>query len=188
MANNSGTNGLVPVRMQTGAALGKGNEYEILAAYGTAMFLGDPAIGVSTSSTLDGCPDIQQWSEGANLLLGGVLQFRAVLTNLTLQYHLASTLQRCIVEDDPSTIFRIPHDGTSASTDVFKYASIEVGTGSTTTGLSGSTLDSSSISATATTSLPLKIMRANPAIGDPINNATSGSLVEVIIVNHQLSQ
>ncbi len=182
--SNSVSGGLIPVRQMTGKELGKGNEYEVLAAYGVVILTGDALLAVATSSAVDGTPQVQVWTEGANLVLGASMGAKPTLTNLTLQYHAISTLGRIIVADDPQTIFRIKHDGTSASTDVYAYASIEPTAGSTTTGQSGHLLDSSSISATATTSLPLKIMRGANTLGDTIDNATSGSVVEVMIINH----
>lgn len=186
MANNTVQGGLTPVRTLTGDLTGIGNEYEILAANGTATFVGDPMQAQNTSSAVDGCPDVIQWATGANLLLGSLRSVKPVLTNLTLQYRVASTLQRCYVEDNPLVVFHIQSSGTTASADVMKYATMVINAGSTTTGQSAVTLNEASVTGTGTTSLPLKIIRQQPAIGNPIN-AASG-VYEVIIVNHTLLQ
>lgn len=181
---NSTTNGLVPTRSITGGAIVHvGNEYEILAANGTATYIHDPMLIQPTANAADGTPNAIIWAEGANLLLGSMMAVKPVLTNLTLQYRVASTLQRCNVQDDPNVIFRIKSDGASASADIAQYASMEIIAGNTNTGVTGTLLDSSSIS-TVSTSLPLKIIRTQPALGNPVLNATSGSVYEVIIINH----
>jgi len=191
MANNSGKNGLWPARTKTGKLTGNANEYEMLANEGNATFLGDPVSLLATSSALDGCPDVALFAPGGSaqalLCAGPMVAVKPTLTNLTLQYRLASTLTRILVHDDPAAIFTIRADGTAAGTDVNKYAGFEIIAGNTTTGVTGTLLDSSDISASATVERTMMILRAQPAIGNPL--ATSAvTIYEVILVNHALQQ
>jgi len=189
MANNSVQGGLTPVRTLIGVLTGIGNEYEILASDGTATFVGDMMKAQNTASAVDGCPNaIVTGVPGAVLVLGSMRAIRPTLTNLTLQYRVASTLTRVNVEDNPWVTFHIKDGGASASADAFLYATITATAGNTTTGQSGYVINASSITGTGTTSLPLKILRTQPAIGNPVLNATSGSVYEVMIVNHTFNQ
>ncbi len=182
MANNSVQGGLTPVRTLTGNLTGLGNEYEILAANGVNTFVGDAMIGVQTASAVDGCPNAAVWSAGAKLVLGSMRAVKPTLTNLTLQYRVLSVLTRVLVEDAPNVIFHIKSATTGLSADVYEYATMTATAGSTVTGQSGFTLDEANATLTQTTSLPLKIMRIQPAIGNPV--LATGNVYEVIIVNH----
>ncbi len=183
---NSVSTGMHPVRSMSSPVISLSNEYEILASDGSATFIGDPIVAVSTASAVDGCPNVTLWAAGANLMLGAMTAVRPVLTNLTLQYRVASVLQRVYVNDDSKTVFRVKDGGAAASADAFAYATLTVGAGNTTTGISAAVL--TGISATPTTSLVLKILRMQPALGNPVLNATSGTVYEVFIVRHTLQQ
>jgi len=84
------------------------------------------------------------------------------------------------VLDDPSQMFLIQNDGTSAVTDYGKNADIVIGTGSTTTGVSANELDTSSIATTA--ALNLKII----GLWDVPNNAVGANAVVVVKINEHL--
>jgi hypothetical protein len=84
------------------------------------------------------------------------------------------------VLDDPSQMFLIQNDGTSAATNYGKNADIVVGTGSTTTGVSANELDTSSIATTA--ALNLKII----GLWDVPNNAVGANAVVVVKINEHL--
>lgn len=187
--NNSGAyGGLMAVRMMSGAELGLANEYSILAANGSATFIGDPIEAQNTQDTADGTPNVILWATGAHLLLGSVQSVKPTLTNLTLQYRVASTFTKVNIHDDPLTIFRIEDDGTALTGDVFEYATMVVGSGSTTTGQSAAVLHEASVTGAGTTSLPLKIRRAMPALGNTIEGTANTTVYEVIIVNHTFLQ
>ncbi len=187
MANNSVQGGLTPVRTLIGALTGNGNEYEILASDGTNTFVGDTMKLQATASAVDGCPNaIVTGVPGAVLVLGPMRSVRPTLTNLTLQYRVLSVLTRVNIEDNPLVIFHIKSNGTTASADIGTYATIVATAGSTVTGQSGYTLNNSTNTGTDTTSLPLKILRTQPAIGNPVL-AASG-VYEVQIYNHTYLQ
>ena len=84
------------------------------------------------------------------------------------------------VLDDPSQLFIIQHDGTSAATDYGKNADIVVGTGSTTTGVSANELATSTINTTA--ALNLKIV----GLWDVPGNAVGANAVGVVKINEHL--
>ena len=81
------------------------------------------------------------------------------------------------VLDDPSQMFIIQNDGTSAATNYGSNADIVVGTGNTTTGLSANELDTSTIATTA--ALNLKII----GLWDVPNNAVGANAVVVVKIN-----
>jgi len=84
------------------------------------------------------------------------------------------------VLDDPSQLFLIQNDGTSAAANYGKNADIVVGTGSTTTGVSANELDTSGIATTA--ALNLKIV----GLWDVPNNAVGANAVVVVKINEHL--
>jgi len=84
------------------------------------------------------------------------------------------------VLDDPSQLFIIQHDGTSAATDYGKNADIVVGTGSTTTGVSANELDTSTVATTA--ALNLKVV----GLWDVPGNAVGEFAVVVVKINEHL--
>ncbi len=187
MATNSVQGGLTPVRTLIGLHTGVGNEYEILSGDGTNTFVGDPMKAQNTASSLDGCPNaIVCGVPSAELVLGSMRAVKPTLTNLTLQYRAASVTTRILVDDNPHTVFHIQSATLTAGADTFKYATWVATAGSTKTGQSGYQLNETGITGTGTTSLPMKILRTQPAIGDPV--LATGGVYEVIIVNHTFLQ
>lgn len=84
------------------------------------------------------------------------------------------------VIDDPSQLFIIQNDETSAVTDYGKNADIVVGTGNTTTGMSANELDTSTIATTA--ALNLKII----GLWNVPNNSVGEFAVVVVKINEHL--
>ncbi len=84
------------------------------------------------------------------------------------------------VLDDPSQMFIIQNDGTSAVANYGKNADIVVGTGSTANGMSANELDTSTIATTA--ALNLKII----GLWDVPNNAVGANAVVVVKINEHL--
>ena len=84
------------------------------------------------------------------------------------------------VMDDPSQLFVIQNDGTSAAANYGKNADIVVGTGNATTGMSANELDTSSIATTA--ALNLKVI----GLWDVPNNAIGANAVVVVKINEHL--
>jgi hypothetical protein len=84
------------------------------------------------------------------------------------------------VIDDPNQLFIIQNDESSAATNYGKNADIVVGTGNTTTGVSGNELDTSSIATAA--ALNLKII----GLWNVPNNAVGEFAVVVVKINEHL--
>ena len=84
------------------------------------------------------------------------------------------------VLDDPSQLFLIQNDGTSAAANYGKNADVVVGTGSTTTGVSANELNTGTIATTA--ALNLKIV----GLWDVPNNAIGEFAVVVVKINEHL--
>jgi len=145
MANVDGPFGFVPVKMLDGSPFnGATIECVLLAADGTATFIGD-AVKLSGTASADGhAPSVAQCAAGDEVY-GVVVGFAPDPSDLSVQYRKASTLRRCYVVPALDVIFKIQCDGAFAITDVGNKADFTVGSGSTSTGISAMELDSSDI-------------------------------------------
>jgi hypothetical protein len=147
MANVNRPNGLTPVKTLSGSPYnGAVTRYVFLASDNTATFVGDP-VKLSGDAHTDGTAAIAQAAAG-NALLGVLVALEPDPTNLTLKHRSASTLRYAYVADDPNLIFEIQEDsagGDIALASVGLCADVVVGSGNTTTGISGTTLDSSDV-------------------------------------------
>jgi len=193
MANTSRVQGARPTKYLNGAAWnGQANLYFIPSGDGTATFVGDFV-------KLDGTGDPTA-SGGNNLgvpsciiaatnqaVVGVVVAFVPNQVNLNSpQYRVGSTGRYCWVVDDPNVIFEIQgSNGTPAIGDVNANANIAVGSGSTTTGQSGATLDIATLAATATFMLRI-VGFSQRADNDLSTGNTANAKYLVKINNHQL--
>jgi hypothetical protein len=179
MANNDKAFGLRPLGNLAGTGAQKQYGYEIADNQAGAIFQGDlvvlkdgyilqfdPATHTAAVGVFNGCfyndPTTQKptWK---NYYPGSI--------NITQGKIVADVL------DDPSQMFIIQNDGTSAATNYGLNADIVVGTGNTTTGLSANELDTSTITTTA--ALNLKII----GLWDVPNNAVGANAVVVVKIN-----
>ncbi len=179
MANNDKAFGLRPLGNLAGTGAQKQYGYEIADNQAGAIFQGDlvvlkdgyilqfnPATHTAAVGVFNGCfyndPTTQKptWK---NYYPGSI--------NITQGKIVADVL------DDPSQMFIIQNDGTSAATNYGLNADVVVGTGNTTTGLSAIELDTSTIATTA--ALNLKII----GLWDVPNNAVGANAVVVVIIN-----
>lgn len=149
--------------------------YYILASYGTALFKGDPVIKVGTANTArvdfpgtagmnpGTMPTINKATAGDGNAITGVIVDFAPSPNLGLQYQYnpASTERVALVADHPDQEFLIQSDTTGlAAADVgLNAVLIYTHSGSTTTGLSGVELDTTSDVPAADLSNQLTILR-----------------------------
>jgi hypothetical protein len=186
-----------PIRHRNGAPYnGAVNPYYVNAGYGTALFIGDPVdivAGGSNAAAIDvpgaghfpigTLPEIEA-SAAAAIMIGVIVSFAAVPTDLETVHSKASTEGVAMVCDDPDVIFEIQSDGTMAATEMGLNASIIVAAGDATTGLSGVELDSTTEATTA--GLELKILRAVNREDNDIT--TANGRMEVLINLHRLSQ
>ena len=147
MPNVSRVNGLRPVRTLSGTPF-KIEECCITTADGTAAFVGD-LVKLSGTGHTDGTPEVIQCAAG-DAAYGVIVAFAPEPTNLNQLHRTANTLRRCSVVVGTDVVYEIEEDsvgGAMAVTDIAKCGDVAVGAGSTTTGFSGMTLDSSNVQA-----------------------------------------
>lgn len=197
MANDDSPFGLRPVRHKNGAPYnGAVNPYYIPASYGTALFIGDPVVKTGTSNTakvsepsagdfdIGTLPEINKATAGdGNALTGVIVGFSADPSNLDKQYNPASNERIAYVADDPDLVFEVQADGAIPAASVgLNAVLIYTHSGSTTTGLSGVELDTTSDAPAADASNQLTILRA---VNKTDNDTTlTHAKVQVKINNH----
>lgn len=195
MANVDSKFGLRPVSYINGSAWdGKVTWCVAPASYGTAIFLGDPVKLTGTGSADGVYPEINASSANSASHLGVAVAFRTDppegnATSLAgdasiprQSYRPASTLGYVGVVTDPNVIFECQEDsvgGALATTSIGLNADLVAAAGSTTTGLSGWQIDSST--AATTTALDVKLLGiANKANG---SNALGTNAVWRVVFN-----
>lgn len=192
MANNDTPFGLRPVKHRNGAAYnGAVNPYYIPSSYATALFVGDPVVKTGTSNTavvddfgIGTLPEINKATAGDNNPITGVIVgFAPDPDNLGRIYNPASTERIAYVCDDPDVVFEIQADGAIAAAQVgLNAVLIYTNAGSTTTGLSGAELDTTSDVPAADASNQLTIQRVVNRVDNEA--ASAFTKVEVKINNH----
>tara|TARA_R110000868_G_scaffold24723_1_gene97188 strand:- start:332 stop:907 length:576 start_codon:yes stop_codon:yes gene_type:complete len=179
MANVDKASGLRPLGNLSGTGGQKQYGYEIADNQSGAIFQGDlvalkdgyilqfdPATHTAAVGVFNGCNYIDPTSgkpTWKNYYPGSV--------NITQGKIIAEVL------DDPSQLFIIQNDGTSAATNYGLNADVVVGTGNTVTGVSAMELDTSTIATTA--ALNLKIV----GLWDVPSNAVGAFAVVVVKIN-----
>ena len=172
MANADTPFGLRPVRYLSGSPYtGSFNLYSTAAGDATAIFIGDPVTLSGTSQTIDGAiyMDVDQAATG-DIMVGVVVG--VLPTNRdSLIYRAASTQRLLMVADDPNLVFEIQEvSGGTALTanDMGLNANFVVGSGSTTTGMSGVELNNATEAATNTLDLLIVgfVNRPDNAVGE----------------------
>ena len=201
MANADTPFGLRPVRHRNGAAYnGAVNHYYLPSTYAVAMFIGDPVIKTGTSNTafvsaagvgdfaIGTLPEINKATAGdTNRITGVIVGFAPLPANLTQQYNPASTERVALVCDDPDVIFQIQADGAIPAASIgLNAVLIYTHSGSTTSGLSGVELDTTSDAPAADASNQLLILRA-ANVSDNDTTLTHAK-VEVLINQHTENQ
>lgn len=168
MANVDRPQGLKPVGTVTGGPWsGKVMEYAVASDDGTAIFVGDLVKLAGTAGEagetaygldVEGMAEITQSAAG-DKSIGVVVGFLANQDNLMTKHRAASTRRIALVSNDPMTVYEIQEvsGGTAlTSTAVGNNANVVVGSGNTTTGLSGMELDNSTEA--TTTGLNVQIL------------------------------
>jgi hypothetical protein len=159
MANANTPFGLQPYAYAWGAPWGGAvRTYYVPVGNGTALYLGDPVIGITNSSDGLGVPTAEIGTAGGGAYNLGV--FMGVSNNAgqttipVLQsqpvYLPASTAAYIYVADDPFLLFKIQENGAMVSGAGGRNADLVAGSGSTVTGLSGWQLASSTLQTTNT--------------------------------------
>jgi hypothetical protein len=191
MANVNAPFGLRPVRHAHGAPYnGAFKEYFATGATG-AIYVGDPVVlaGSANTTEIQGraagtLPTVTVAADGDGDPIHGVCVGVAPVTADSLTYRADSTDRIIQVADDPNLVFQVQCDGAStdwAATDVGSYANLLVGTGSTVTGMSGWTADTTDGPDTADVSNQLLIVGLAKIPGNVIGEF---AVWEVMINNH----
>lgn len=182
MANTSRVSGLRPVRRLSGKPF-QIEEMVLLAADNTATFVGD-LVKLSGTGDTDGTPAIAQCAAG-EAAVGVIIGFRANPDSLGQLHRPAAQLRRALVVVSPDTVYEIEEDGVGgamAVTDIGKCGDVAVGAGSTVTGFSGMTLDSSNVQAVDAGG-QLRVLRLVPREDNEIGLSAKW---EVVIAEHSL--
>lgn len=172
MANADTPFGLRPKRYISGAPYnGAVNLYSTATGDATAIFVGDPVILSGTSQTINGVvyKDVDQAATG-DVIVGVVVGVLPVTAD-SLIYRAASTQRILMVADSPDLLFEIQEvSGGTALTanDIGLNANFVVGSGSTTTGMSGVELNNATEATTNTLDLQIVdfVNREDNAIGE----------------------
>jgi len=162
MPSTSTPYGLVPVKkLGMNRDNGGFTHYKIASAYNTNLFKGDTVLLIAASGT------VQKDSGTTTATPIGVFM-GCEYTDPNLNYKVrrdywpASTVATdavAFVSDDPFQVYKIQGDGAGTiygQESIGTNAALVQGSGSTATGISGASLDSSSVATTA--ALPLKIV------------------------------
>jgi len=184
MANADTPRGARPVYSGNGGSW-NGNTMlcALLAADGTATFVGDFVKLSGTADATTGAPSIAQ-AAATDPIFGCIVGFQPDLTNLNLNYRLASTLRYAYVCIDKDVIYEMQEDSVGnnlAITEVGLATDIVVGSGSTVTGASAMELDSSD---TATAAGQVRILGL---VRKPDNEIGANAKWLVQIAEHQLN-
>lgn len=175
------------------------NRYFIPATDETAVFLGDAVKSAGGGDAVEGVSTVTQATASGSPGDGNAAAIRGVVVgfdmisgmtastlNIYGRYRPADTAMYVLVCDDPDAEFEIQCDdvgATLAAADLQLNADIVIGSGNTTTGMSGMELDTSSKGTTA--AVQLKIIKLVPRAGN--NQAVANQRVIVKIDNHELS-
>lgn len=148
MANVNAPNGLTPVRYLSGAPYnGAANVYTHPASDGTALGIGDLVLDLGTTTlNADGTYTKDVKVAATTDVITGVVVGVIPATRDSTTYVAASTLRKVLVADDPNLLFEV-QEGTGgtalAAADLGLNISFAIGSPSTTTGYSGTTIDNS---------------------------------------------
>lgn len=155
MANTAAPFGLRPVKYRGGRDYtGQCNMYYVPSSDGTALFKGDPVITAGSASA-DGYATVTRATAAGGYIKGVVVGFVPQEQIPANKHRPASTAMYVLVADDEDLIFEAEEDaagGSLAVTNVGQNIDLIAGAGSTTTGLSGWMLDSSTAATTNTLS------------------------------------
>ena len=160
MANVDSPFGFRPVRHANGMPYnGSFNLYSTATGDATAIFIGDPVILSGTAQTINGAiyADVDQAATGD--VVRGVVIGVLPQTDASTTYRAASTQRLLMVADAEDLLFEIQEvsGGTAlAANDIGLNANFVVGSGSTTTGMSGVELNNATEATTNT--LDVKIV------------------------------
>jgi hypothetical protein len=171
MANTNAPFGLVPRRLRNGAPwVGPLKMYYHDSGDGTALFPGDPFI-IAGGADSRGVPKAIRATAGATNRITGVVCGIVPFEPFGNQYGAGSTAYYFLGCDDPTALFAAQEDsdgGALTADNVGENIDLASGSGNTATGVSGFTLDSSTVGTGATKQLRIVELLNDPGneIGD----------------------
>lgn len=153
MANVNAPKGLIPRRMISGAPYSATTMIvEHPATDATKLGIGDAVKMTGAANTATGIPNVTLAAAGDAIagVVVNVLPKAGILASESTRYVEASTLRQLEIEIGLNqVVFEIQSNGTVVSGDMGALANLSVGTVNTSTGLTTSSLDESSIVTTA---------------------------------------
>lgn len=184
MSNPNAPFGLRPVRQLNGSPWnGQTIRCYLHGSYAQAMYIGDPVeyqTELDYKDTTLKHPSVKLCTGAtAHAVLGVIVSFDPLPTNLTLQYNPASTERYCNVVLSYDVIFQIRDDGGGTPSKVYtgQNYTMTAGTASTVTGLSGYQL--ASTTPATTQAHPLHIL----SLSDIENNELGDYAIWDVIVS-----
>lgn len=172
--------GLIPVSHLDGSPYnGAIQRYYVPASDNTAIYLGDP-VRIAGSADSEGTPTATRAAAGESFV-GTMVGMEYIPSDLFTQYRQGGVARYIYVAEGKDVVYKIRASAAIAATNIGQNADISLGTGSNTTGISGATLD---VSTLGTGTAQLRTLRLLPNW-----DAEFGSFaeVEVIINENQLS-
>ena len=170
MANANTPRGLIPYAYQSGAPYNAAvNVYYVPAGNATALYIGDPVVGLNNSADANGVPAVGIATAGATNYVLGVMMGRAnnagqlvvpVLQSNSV-YLPALTAGYIYVADDPNLLHMVQEDSVGGAMAVGaggRNVDLIAGAGNATSGYSGWMLDSNTLGTGNT--LQMRVMRA----------------------------
>lgn len=188
MSNLSNPNGFVPLRAMDGSGWrGLIRTYYVPSSDGTAIYVGDVvkhngssgAAGLTIyGQNCEGMPQVIRVSAGTTGqdIVGVVVGFSPNQDSLMTKHRAASTNRLVYVVPVENVIFEVQEDAATtpvAAASIGLNAAFTTTAGSATTGVSAMALDSDSVNTTAT--LPLKVLRLVPRVGNALNADGAGT-------------
>lgn len=173
MANPNNPTGLTPVRYLSGAPYnGAVNLYSVPANDPTALGIGDLVLdlGTSTTDSKYGVTKDVKIAATTDVITGVVVAFLPATRDSSV-FRAASTLRYAWVADDPNLLFEV-QEGTGGTAltanDLGLNISFAIGSPSTVTGFSGTTVDNSTEATDNTLAAKLVSVstKSGNAIGD----------------------
>lgn len=186
MANADAAFGLKPVRYLSGAPYnGAANKYYIPSTDTDAAAYIGSVVKLTGGADADGIPVVTSNVSTADAVVGVVVGVVPTTSSSTI-YRENSTSRYVLVADDPNLVFEVQEDSTGgalAATAAGGTCTLSSFTsGSTTTGLSATELDSSLLSETSDTNDDVRIIR----LAQRPNNAVGTNAVWEVRLNiHQ---
>lgn len=189
MANSDAAFGAVPIGTTDGSDYhGKLRECVILAADGTATFLGD-FVKLAGDGSADGKTPAVVQAAATDSVIGAIVSFvpdfsdEGTLSS-TPNHRAASTLRKCMVAWGKEVLYAMQsdEDGTALTAgDIGRNCDIVVGTGSTVTGISAMEIDSSDVKdATA----QLRLHGVYQGVGNELGSTAAGDrAIWVVSIN-----